>query len=244
MARESYPALVLNPAQEVALLARVLSNEGYDDHLSGLVTYKQPDGTFLVNPYLLKWDELRASDIARMDADGSQLSGPWVISEALSLLRAIHEVRPDVKIAIHGHGRYATLWAAMKRPPRIYDQTGAGSASQLVVIDEYTGPHSMTTGVQRTAQALGDANFGLLANHGVVVLARDIPEAYYRAMSLEWRSRFAWQVEALGGADPIDPEVAASVVSNLESDQLAEFRGGLFAAMARAVVRSNPAVLE
>ena len=38
----------LTPAQELALLARMLYREGYDDHLAGHITYKQPDGTFLV----------------------------------------------------------------------------------------------------------------------------------------------------------------------------------------------------
>jgi hypothetical protein len=45
------PALRLTPPQELALLARVLFREGYGDHLAGHITYKQEDGTFLVNPF-------------------------------------------------------------------------------------------------------------------------------------------------------------------------------------------------
>src|SRR3954463_9718052 len=42
------PALpVLTPAAELALLCRMLHREGYDDHLAGHITYKEPDGTFL-----------------------------------------------------------------------------------------------------------------------------------------------------------------------------------------------------
>jgi ribulose-5-phosphate 4-epimerase/fuculose-1-phosphate aldolase len=40
----------LTPAQEVVLLARTLRREGYDDHLAGHITYRQPDSTLLVNP--------------------------------------------------------------------------------------------------------------------------------------------------------------------------------------------------
>ena len=40
----------LTAAQELALLARILYREGYNDHLAGHITYRQPDGTFLVNP--------------------------------------------------------------------------------------------------------------------------------------------------------------------------------------------------
>ena len=57
------PALPpLTPAAELALLARILHREGYDDHLAGHITYAQPDGTLLVNPMCLTWDELRAAD--------------------------------------------------------------------------------------------------------------------------------------------------------------------------------------
>src|SRR5207244_3309078 len=67
------PALPeLTPAQELVLLARCLFAEGYDDHLAGHITSKQPDGTFLVNPFGLTWDELRASDVMQMDADGNE----------------------------------------------------------------------------------------------------------------------------------------------------------------------------
>jgi L-ribulose-5-phosphate 4-epimerase len=49
----------LSPRQELVLLARTLWHEGYDDHLAGHITYRQPDGTLLCNPWLLRWEELR-----------------------------------------------------------------------------------------------------------------------------------------------------------------------------------------
>ena len=45
------PLPELTAAQELALLCRCLFAEGYEDHLAGHITYKQPDGTFLVNPF-------------------------------------------------------------------------------------------------------------------------------------------------------------------------------------------------
>src|SRR5919198_1501127 len=75
----------LSPAQELALLCRCLFDEGYNDHLAGHITYKQPDGTFLVNPFGLTWDELRASDVMHMDADGNELDGKWTITPAITL---------------------------------------------------------------------------------------------------------------------------------------------------------------
>lgn len=50
------------------------------------------------------------------------------------------------------------------------------------------------------APAIGDSNVGLLANHGVVVLGRDIEQAYLRAMSFERRCRQAWHMRLPGVA--------------------------------------------
>jgi hypothetical protein len=46
-----FPALAVGPEVELARPLRILFREGYDDHLSGYVTGKQPDGTFLVSPW-------------------------------------------------------------------------------------------------------------------------------------------------------------------------------------------------
>jgi L-fuculose-phosphate aldolase len=113
------PALSdLTPAQELALLGRCLFSEGYDDHLAGHITYKQPDGTFLVNPFGLTWDELRASDVMRMDADGKELDGRWTITPAITLHVELHKARDDVGVAIHNHSRWGTIWADIGRAPR------------------------------------------------------------------------------------------------------------------------------
>src|ERR687891_166446 len=120
------PALPeLTPAQELALLCRCLFDEGYNDHLAGHITYKQPDGTFLVNPFGLTWDELRASDIMRMDADGKLIDGPWTITPAITLHVELHKARHDVGVAVHNHPRWATIWSDLQRAPEVYDQTGA-----------------------------------------------------------------------------------------------------------------------
>ena len=66
-----YPLLPdLSPQQELALLCRMLHREGYDDHIAGHITVAQSDGSFLVNPWELAWDELTAADIIRVNAEG------------------------------------------------------------------------------------------------------------------------------------------------------------------------------
>ena len=91
----------LSPREEVVLLARTLWREGYDDHVAGHITYRQPDGTFLCNPWFLLWSELRAEHIIRIDGDGNVLEGDWPAPLGIPLHLQLHKMREDVTVAMH-----------------------------------------------------------------------------------------------------------------------------------------------
>src|SRR3954468_15880831 len=111
--------------QELALLARCLFAEGYNDHLAGHITYKQPDGTFLCNPWLLLWKELRPHHVIRIDIDGNVVEGDWPAPLGIPLHLELHKRREDVTVAMHNHSQFGTVWADASRVPPVYDQSSA-----------------------------------------------------------------------------------------------------------------------
>lgn len=234
------PLPPLSPRAELALLARILHREGYDDHLAGHITLAQPDGSLLVNPYGLTWDEVRASDVVRIDRQGRLLEGPWAVTPAIELHLAVHRLRRDIRVCVHNHPRWATLWADMRRLPPVYDQTSAMTPEDPVLFDEYPGAVADRDNAEAAAEALGQASCALLANHGVLVVANDVRRAYLRAMVLEWRCRQAWHLEAVGGGVPLDVAVARRLGERVDATG---FRG-LWEAMVRRQLRADPSVLE
>src|SRR5205085_7412470 len=108
-----------------------------DDHLAGHISYKQPDGTFLVNPGELTWDEVTAEDVMRIDIDGNILEGRWSVTPAIVLHTELHRTRDDVVVAVHNHPRWGTIWADLHRVPPVYDQTSALLGGPLVLYDTY-----------------------------------------------------------------------------------------------------------
>jgi ribulose-5-phosphate 4-epimerase/fuculose-1-phosphate aldolase len=229
----------LTPAQELALLARILYREGYNDHLAGHITYRQPDGTFLVNPFGLVWGELQASDVMRMDADGNLLDGKWTITAAIQVHLELHRVR-EVNVAIHNHPEFGTLWADIGRAPQVYDQTGAFYNGKVAVYSEYEGAVDQVYNARSVVEAMGDADVALLAHHGVLICGDTIPQAYLRAACLEWRCRQAYRVAAAGGGVPMDPQVAWKYGELFPSGEFP----GLFEAMARQELRRDPDILS
>jgi ribulose-5-phosphate 4-epimerase/fuculose-1-phosphate aldolase len=229
----------LTPRQEVVLLARTLWHEGYDDHLAGHISYRQPDGTLLCNPWLLRWDELHPDDILRIDPDGAVLEGRWPVPLGIPLHLELHRRRPDVVVAVHSHPRFATVWADLGRIPGCYDQSSALGGGEPVLVDEYDGPVDSHDAAARAVESMGTAASALLANHGVLVTAGSIRAAHQRSVALEYRSRRAWHVEAIGTGRPL-PEPARS---NFRASDGEGFLG-FFEAMARDELRRDPDCLE
>ena len=230
----------LTERQALAVLCRALHREGYDDHISGHISLWQADGTFLVNPWEIAWDEVCASDILRVDSDLRVIEGDWNPLPAVRLHVDLHLARPDLKVVIHNHPRWASVWAAAHRIPPIYDQTSALVDSDPALYDEYLGSVDDPMKAQAAVDALGHSKWALLANHGLFIVADSIRQAHLRAVTLEWRCRFAWEVEQLGGGHPLRADVASKQGQLTDSFGLPFLRQ----AMVRRELRHDPGVLS
>lgn len=108
-----------------------------------------------------------------------------------------------------------------------------------MVVDEYEGPVDSHDAATRAIAAMGSAEMALLANHGVFVTAGSVRAAHQRAVALEYRSRRAWQVEAIGSGREL-PEPARSFFAASDGEGFL----GYFEAMARRELRLDPSLLQ
>jgi ribulose-5-phosphate 4-epimerase/fuculose-1-phosphate aldolase len=189
----------LTPQQEMAILARTLWREGYDDHLAGHITYNLGDGILLCTPWLLTWQEVRPQHIIRIDLDGTVLSGDWPVPLGIPLHLELHKYRANVQVAVHSHPTFGTVWADMGEIPTAYDQSSTLGGGELVLVDEYAGGVDNSAAAAKAVRAMGDADLALLAGHGVFVLGNSIRAAHQRAVALERRARMAFLIRSAGG---------------------------------------------
>lgn len=228
----------LTPQEEVVLLARTLWREGYDDRLAGHITYRQPDGTFLCNPWLLLWSEFRPDQVLRIDGDGNLLEGNWPVPLGIPLHLELHR-RRNITVALHHHPRWGTIWADALRVPPVYDQTSSSGGGQLVLVDEYKGEVNDVEAAAAAAEAMGQSDMALLANHGVMVTGSSVRAVHNRAISLEMRCRNAWCVEAIGpGREMPEPAKSRRLARDGNGFE------GLWEAMARQEIAADPSLLS
>jgi L-ribulose-5-phosphate 4-epimerase len=231
----------LTRAQEIVLLARTLWREGYNDHLAGHITYALGDGTLLCNPWLLTWQELRPQHIIRIDLDGHAVEGDWPVPLGIPLHLELHRARDGVRVALHNHPAYGTVWADLQEIPPVYDQSSSLGGGELVLVDEYDGGVDNSEAAAKAVAAMGEGELALLAGHGVFVLGSTIRAAHQRAVALETRCRNSWLVRAAGGA-------ARSAVPDWYLQRMARSDGngflGFWEAAVRAELRADPSLLN
>jgi ribulose-5-phosphate 4-epimerase/fuculose-1-phosphate aldolase len=231
----------LTPAQEIAVLARTLWVEGYDDHLAGHITVNLGDGTLLCNPWLVRWDELRPEQIIRIDLEGTVVEGEWPVPLGIPLHLELHRARPDVQVAVHNHPLYGTVWADMGEVPPAYDQSSTLGGGEVVLVDEYGGAVNTTDAARAAIEAMGGADIALLAGHGVFVLGTTVRAVHQRAVALEQRCQRAWHLRAAGGRT--ESPLPASWIDRMRVSDGNGFIG-FWESSVRAVLRADPTLLD
>jgi L-fuculose-phosphate aldolase len=225
--------------EELVLLARTLWREGYDDHLAGHITIGLGDGTLLCNPWLLTWAEFRAADVIRVDLEGRVVEGDWPMPPGAQLHLELHRARPHVGVAVHHHPRFGTVWADLHRVPGVFDQSSGLGGGTVALVDEYKRAVNDPDAARAAVVALGEADIGILANHGVLIIGANVRAAHQRSVAFEQRCRNAWYVEAANGG----VELPAAVRDLFERSDGQRFIG-FWEAMARAELRADPTLLE
>jgi len=231
----------LSGPEELVLLARCLWREGYNDHLAGHITCNLGDGTFLCNPWLVTWDELRPHQVIRIDHEGTVVEGDWPAPLGIPLHLALHAARPGIGWAMHNHPLYGTVMADMGVVPPPMDQSSSLGGGQLVLVDEYEGGVNNMEAASSAVAAMGQADMALLAGHGVFVLGGSARAVHQRAVALEQRCQHAWHVLAAGG-ELVTPVGQAWLDRVGASD--GEGFIGFWEAMVRQELRADPTLLD
>ncbi|MGH3957764.1 class II aldolase/adducin family protein [Mycobacterium sp.] len=185
----------LTNEQALAVAFRHLAVIGFAENMAGHITW-QLDGqtAMLVNPWGLWWQEITASDICVVDEKAHVIEGRWDVTPAIHIHTELHRVRSDARVVIHNHPYYVSLVAALGTLPELVHQTGSLFLDDMCFVDTYDGEIDTAPRAVDLASRIGGANVAILANHGVIATGRNLPEAVYRAASIERVCKLAYHL--------------------------------------------------
>lgn len=230
---------------DLAALYRITDHLGWTELIFNHITAKVPgpDEHFLINPFGLHYSEVTASNLVKLDLAGNVIGETeWGVNVAGYIIHsAIHEARPDVKCVMHTH---TTTGQAVSCMENGLELIGFNSAMLVgrVGYHAFEGITVEDDEKPRLVESLGDKNFLILRNHGLLTCGETVAQAFTRMHLLQRACDVQVMALSLGRPLAAIPEDAAARSRAFVEAGDANTSGAdrAFRAMQRIVDRIDP----
>lgn len=210
---------------DLAACYRLVARYGMTDLIYNHITARVPgpEHHILINAYGMLYEEVTASSLIKVDLAGNIVErddhGYSVNAAGYIIHSAVHEARDDAHCVIHTHTPAGIAVSAMAEGLLPLSQTAMRFHGHLAYHD-YEGPAFNRGEKGRLVEHLGSHNAMILRNHGLLVCAPSIPQAFNLIYWLEQACRI--QVQTLSCQRPLHHatdkviSVAAEALSGME----------------------------
>lgn len=143
--------------------------------------------------------DLCEENIVLIDKNSCVIDGNKKASSEKNLHNAVYSMRPDINAIVHCHAPYVSAFAAcqisLSKPIICENVFYFGE----IPVADYALPGSQKL-VESTAKYFAKHDAVLLANHGIVIGAKDLKNAYYLMETAETCAQIYLNSMLLGGA--------------------------------------------
>ena len=145
-----------------------------------------PDHHFLLNPFGLRWDEVTASNLVKIDLEGNILDDtPYKINNAgYTIHSAIHGARDDAVCVIHTHTEAGMAVSALEDGLLFTNQDSMMFYGN-VAYHEFEGIALDLSERERLVGDLGGNKVMILRNHGLLTTGMSVSDAWVQMYFLE-----------------------------------------------------------
>src|SRR4051812_3559855 len=180
---------------QLAAAYRVADHLGWSELIYTHISARIPgrDHHFLINPYGLRFDEVTASSLVKIDVDGNPVGNQVHKANKAGFIihSAIHMARPDATCVWHMHTLAGMAVAGQDEgllPVHMYSPNFWNRVSY----HDFEGPSMRLDERARLVKSFGDRNPAIiLRNHGLLTVGKTVPEAFIRF----WRLNRACEIQ-------------------------------------------------
>lgn len=190
---------------DLAACYRLVAEYGWDDLVFTHITAKIPDtdNQFLINPYGMMFEEITASSLVKIDADGNKLDAynPYPINPAGFVIHsAIHAARSDANCVLHLHTINGVAVSAQKNGVLPISQHSMFLLGSLAYHD-YEGVALNDDEKPRLVSDLGNKKFLMLRNHGLLTVGETIADTFLAMYFFETTCMIQIKAQSGGASD-------------------------------------------
>lgn len=189
--------------EDLAAAYRLIAHFGMTDlvftHLS--VRIPGEGHRFLVNPYGLLFEEITASSLVVVDAEGApQQETSWPVNPAGFVIHsAVHMGRDDAQCVMHTHTLAGMAVAAQQGMLLPLNQMMMEFDGRVALHDyEGVAADDNLSERDRLVRDLGDRPCMILRHHGLLTVGRTVAEAFYWMYYLEQSCRIQLAAQSSG----------------------------------------------
>ena len=205
---------------DLAACYRLVALYGWSDlvftHISARIP--GPEHHFLINPYGLMFDEITASSLVKVDMQCNKLiDSPYPVNPAGFVIHsAVHEAREDVQCVLHTHTRAGVAVSAQKNGVLPISQQSTFVLASLAY-HGYEGVAFRDEEKPRLQADLGQANFLMLRNHGLLTCGKTIADAFLAMYTFEAACKIQIDAQAGGGElTQVHPQILTGVAQAMK----------------------------
>jgi ribulose-5-phosphate 4-epimerase/fuculose-1-phosphate aldolase len=236
---------------DLAACYRLVALYGWSDLVFTHISAKLPasvtggEEQFLINPYGLMFDEITASSLVKVDMACNKVGdSPHPVNPAgFVIYSAVHAVRPDAGCVLHTHTRAGVAVSAQQHGVLPISQQSTFVLASLAY-HGYEGVAIRDDEKARLQANLGQANFLMLRNHGLLTVGKTIGDAFLSMYTFENTCRI--QVDALAGqsgaADltAVNPQILSGVAHAMKVQTGGLGGAFVWPSLLRKLQRENP----
>ena len=210
---------------DLAAMFRLTNMFGWDDTVWNHITARAPgtEHTFFMHEMGLLYEEVKASNLIKVDENGKVLEGPEKANTAGFIIHsAIHLNHPNAKFVFHAHPPSALAATALKDgiPHLVQDSS---MLYGKVGYHEWEGLSINKDERKNIAKNMGDNKVLIMKNHGMLTVGATAGEAF---MNMYYAIRMC-EVAVQANASGLELERATDEIWKLSQKQYDLFSPGL-----------------
>lgn len=207
---------------------RIIDHLGWSELIWTHTTVRVPgpDHHFLINPYGLRFDEVTASNLVKVDPGGNIIGDreQEINPAGFVIHSAIHMARPEVQCILHTHTVAGMAVAALEAGLLPVSMYALGYFGQVAYHD-FEGPSLDLDERARLGGNLGSNHVMVLRNHGLLTCGESVAQAFVRMYRLERACQVQLAAQATGSKLAI-PSRHICELSAERSDHFLSTKGG------------------
>ena len=205
---------------DLAACYRLVAAYGWSDLVFTHISARVPgtDHAFLINPYGLMFDEITASSLVLVDQAGNKRGdSPFPVNRAGFVIHsAVHAAREDAQCVLHTHTRAGVAVSAQAAGVLPISQQSTFVLASLAYHD-YEGVALNDAEKPRLQADLGNANYLMLRNHGLLTVGKSIPDAFLAMYMFESTCNIQLAAQAGGPLTLVGQEIVDGVAASLRA---------------------------